>query len=48
MATFVGRAKVEDKANIRYGIEDFEYGMREFAIFDSNGYPLQFGQEIKA
>jgi len=41
-------SKVKDKANICYGIEDFEYGMREFAIYDNNGYTLQFGQEIKA
>ena len=28
--------------------EDFEHGMREFAIYDNNGYMLQFGQEIEA
>ena len=39
---------VKDKARICYGIEDFEWGMREFAIFDNNGYMLQFGQEIQA
>jgi len=38
--------KVKDKANVCYGIEDFEYGMREFAVFDNNGYTLQFGQPI--
>lgn len=41
-------AKVKDKTKVCYGIEDFEYGMREFAIFDNNGYTLQFGEEIKA
>lgn len=41
-------AKVYDKARVCYGIEDFEWGMREFAIFDNNGYMLQFGQEIEA
>ena len=41
-------AKVKDKAAICYGIEDFDYGMREFAIYDNNGYILQFGQEIAA
>ena len=41
-------AKVKDKAKICYGIEDFEHGMREFAIYDNNGYMLQFGQEIEA
>jgi uncharacterized glyoxalase superfamily protein PhnB len=40
--------KLRDKVRICYGIEDFEYGMREFAIYDNNGYTLQFGQEIKA
>ena len=29
-----------------YPIEDFHYGMREFAIFDNNGYLLQFGQPL--
>lgn len=38
--------ELKDKANVCYGIEDFFYGMREFAIYDNNGYLLQFGQEI--
>ncbi len=38
--------KVKDKARVCYGIEDFAYRMREFAIYDNNGYMLQFGQEI--
>ena len=41
-------AKVKDKAKVCYGIENFKYGMREFAIYDNNGYMLQFGQEITA
>jgi len=32
--------------SICYPIENFEYGMREFAVFDNNGYLLQFGQVI--
>lgn len=40
--------QLKDKAEVCYGIEDFHYGMREFAIFDNNGYLLQFGQEIRA
>jgi hypothetical protein len=40
--------KVKDVARVCYPIEDFDYGMREFAIFDNNGYVLQFGQEIDA
>ena len=38
--------ELKDKADVCYGIEDFFYGMREFAIYDNNGYLLQFGQEI--
>jgi uncharacterized glyoxalase superfamily protein PhnB len=38
--------KLKDKTRVCYGIENFEYGMREFAIYDNNGYVLQFGQEI--
>lgn len=37
---------LKDKVHIRYPIENFEYGMREFSIYDNNGYRLQFGQEI--
>ncbi|ASU34698.1 bleomycin resistance family protein [Mucilaginibacter xinganensis] len=29
-----------------YAIETFDYGMREFAIYDNNGYLLQFGQPV--
>ena len=36
---------VKDKCNICYPLENFEYGMKEFAIYDNNGYLLQFGQE---
>jgi len=38
--------EIKDKASIVYPIENFFYGMREFAIRDNNGYILQFGQEI--
>lgn len=33
-------------ARICYPIENFEYGMREFGVFDNNGYLLQFGEVI--
>ncbi len=36
---------LKDKARICYPLEDFEYGMSEFGIYDNNGYLLQFGQE---
>jgi uncharacterized glyoxalase superfamily protein PhnB len=39
--------KLRDKAEVCYGIEDFFYGMREFAVYDNNGYLLQFGQESR-
>ncbi|ESU29538.1 lactoylglutathione lyase-like lyase [Flavobacterium limnosediminis JC2902] len=37
---------LRDKCNICYEIETFEWGMREFAVYDNNGYLLQFGEEI--
>jgi uncharacterized glyoxalase superfamily protein PhnB len=37
---------LKDKARVCYPIESFDYGMREFAIYDNNGYLLQFGQPI--
>jgi uncharacterized glyoxalase superfamily protein PhnB len=40
--------KLKDNIKICYEIENFDYGMREFAIYDNNGYMLQFGQEIAA
>jgi uncharacterized glyoxalase superfamily protein PhnB len=36
---------VKDVCKICYPLARFEYGMREFAIYDNNGYLLQFGQE---
>jgi uncharacterized glyoxalase superfamily protein PhnB len=38
--------ELKDKVSVAYPIENFFYGMREFAIRDNNGYLLQFGQEI--
>ena len=37
---------LKDGVKICYPMEDFEYGMREFAIFDNNGYIIQFGKPI--
>jgi uncharacterized glyoxalase superfamily protein PhnB len=39
-------AALKDRARIAYPIENFGYGMREFAILDNNGYMLQFGSPI--
>ncbi|WP_295797343.1 VOC family protein [Mucilaginibacter sp.] len=30
-----------------YALETFDYGMREFAIYDNNGYLIQFGQPVE-
>jgi len=38
--------QLKDKAEVCYGIENFHYGMREFAIYDNIGYLLQFGQDV--
>ncbi|RAR69961.1 VOC family protein [Flavobacterium aciduliphilum] len=37
---------VKDKVNIVYDLEDFDWGMREFAIYDNNSYMIQFGQDL--
>lgn len=37
---------LKTKAKICYEIETFDWEMREFAIYDNNGYILQFGQHI--
>lgn len=36
--------QLKSKTTICYEIETFEWQMREFAIYDNNGYILQFGQ----
>ncbi|MGH7613983.1 MAG: bleomycin resistance protein [Gemmatimonadales bacterium] len=38
--------RLKDQARVAYPIETFEYRMREFAIYDNNGYLLQFGQAV--
>lgn len=37
---------LKTKAKICYEIETFEWGMREFAVFDNNRYILQFGEPV--
>lgn len=37
---------LKDKVNICYPLENFDYGMREFACYDNNGYLLQFGSPV--
>jgi uncharacterized glyoxalase superfamily protein PhnB len=38
--------KLKDITKICYEIQTFEWGMREFSIYDNNGYQLQFGQDM--
>jgi uncharacterized glyoxalase superfamily protein PhnB len=38
--------ELKEKVAIVYPIENFDYGMREFAIRDNSGYILQFGKTI--
>jgi uncharacterized glyoxalase superfamily protein PhnB len=37
---------LKDEVEICYPIENFEWQMREFAIYDNNGYVIQFGQDL--
>ena len=39
--------ELKNKVKISYEIETFEWEMREFAIYDNNGYILQFGQNVE-
>ena len=39
--------QIQAKTNVVYPIENFPYGMREFAIRDNNGYCLNFGSPIE-
>ncbi len=39
-------ARLGDCAPVCYPPEDFFYGMREFGIYDPNGYLLQFGTPL--
>lgn len=39
---------IKDKTEVCKPIKSYEYGMREFIIYDNNGYMLQFGQEYDA
>jgi catechol 2,3-dioxygenase-like lactoylglutathione lyase family enzyme len=40
-------AGLKDRVEVAYPMEDFGYNMREFAIYDNNGYMLQFGTPIR-
>jgi catechol 2,3-dioxygenase-like lactoylglutathione lyase family enzyme len=36
-------AKVKDRAEVTYAVDDFHYGMHEFGVRDDSGYGLAFG-----
>ncbi len=38
--------ELKNKVEICYEIETFDYGMREFGVYDCNGYLLSFGQYV--
>ncbi len=38
--------KLKTQCTIGYAIGNFPHNMREFAIYDNNGYMLQFGREL--
>jgi uncharacterized glyoxalase superfamily protein PhnB len=40
-------AKVKDRAEVIYPVDDFDYGMHEFGIHDNSGYLLAFGAPSK-
>ena len=40
--------ELKDKAPVEYPLENYSYGMREFAIRDLNGYLLQFGTYLES
>jgi catechol 2,3-dioxygenase-like lactoylglutathione lyase family enzyme len=39
--------KLKGRVKVLYEPENFDYGMREFAIYDNNDYILQFGENIE-
>jgi uncharacterized glyoxalase superfamily protein PhnB len=40
--------ELKDKVEVAWPLQDMEYGMREFAILDPNGYILNFGRSIES
>jgi len=38
--------KIRMRVRIVYEPENFDWGMREFGIYDNNGYLLQFGKDV--
>lgn len=40
--------ELKDNVTVEYPLDDYSYGMREFAIRDLNGYLLQFGTYLES
>ncbi len=40
--------ELKSKTQICYSINNFDYGMRDFGIYDNNGYLLQFGHPLNS
>lgn len=38
--------RLKDQVKVCYEINNFDYGMREFAFYDNNGYLLQIGMPL--
>lgn len=38
---------IKNSVEVLWGPEDFDYGMREFAIRENNGYTISFGEPIE-
>lgn len=37
---------LRDRCKVCYELDEFPWQMKEFAIYDNNGYLLQFGEEV--
>ncbi len=38
--------QIHEQAEVCYPLQTFDYGLREFAIYDNNRYLLKFGQTV--
>ena len=39
---------IKDQVKISYPLENFDFGMREFGMWDNNGYLLIFGKAVSS
>lgn len=40
--------KIKSKVSLCYPLENFDFGMREFGMWDNNGYLLIFGRAVSS